>query len=343
MRSTKTSVPTASTKPAKPAGSTDRRSVLAALGLSAATVASWPTARHVLHPTSAQAKPMSEIEVTEVAAGVFVHTGHHALYAPDNHGDISNAAFVIGGDAVAVIDTGGSYWVGTGLKAAITERTDRPVRFVINTHMHPDHIFGNAAFSGENTAFVAHHKLARGLAARAERYLAINRELLGEEGFTGTKIVMPTQGLTETTTLDLGDRTLKLIPRATAHTDNDLTILDDKTKTLFAGDLVFSGHVPTLDGSIVGWRQVLTDLAMENPSKIVPGHGPASLETAQAIDPMTRYIDEIISGVRRTINGGETLSSAIKTVGWNLKNDWQLFSEYHGRNVSAAFAELEWE
>jgi quinoprotein relay system zinc metallohydrolase 2 len=281
--------------------------------------------------------------VIEVAPSVFVHRGQHAIFTPENKGDISNPGFVVGTDAVAVIDTGGSPVVGRALKAAVTEVTDKPIRYVINTHMHPDHVFGNVAFAGEGTTFVGHHKLERGLLARADRYLAINKDLLGAAAFEGTKIIPPGQKVEGTATLDLGGRSLELNAQPTAHTDNDLTVTDSATGTVFMGDLLFVEHIPTIDGSIKGWMALLERFGTAPPAQVVPGHGPAALSWADAATPLQRYLSAVATDVRALIKQGKTLGEATETAGLAEKDAWVLFEEYHKRNVSAAFAELEWE
>lgn len=318
----------------------DRRMVLGALGGLAALAAGLPApGRKAAAEIAKSPSPF----VTEIAAGVYAHKGHITEYAPDNEGDIANAGFIVGRDAIAVIDTGGSARVGSRLREAVRSVSQLPIRYVINTHMHPDHVFGNAAFEADQPAFVGHHKLARGLSARAERYIAINKEALGEDAFAGTKVVLPTLPISEATTLDLGGRAIVLEPQKTAHTDNDLTIRDVESGTLFLGDLVFAEHCPTLDGSILGWQAVLDALTKTPAPRVVPGHGPASMAWPDAARPLQHYLKVLTDEIRVLIKDNRTLSEATSRVGLSERNAWQLFQEYHARNVSAAFAELEWE
>lgn len=310
-----------------------RRQVLgAALVMSAS-----PVLRHF------PAMAATSLAVSEVAPGVFVHQGRYELQSPENLGDMANASFVIGGDAVAVIDTLGSFKAGQELRAAIRALTDRPIRYVINTHMHPDHVFGNAAFKEDVPHFVAHDKMARGLAARAERYLAINKDMLGADAFEGIEVILPTHPVEDKLTLDLGGRSLICEAQRTAHTDNDLIVTDTATDTLILADLLFSVHLPTLDGSIRGWLSLLDDLARRKAARVVPGHGPHAMQLPGALEPERRYLATLANDARRLIKDGKTLAEAMQTAGFREQSSWKLFETYHPRNVSAAFAELEWE
>lgn len=283
------------------------------------------------------------IGVIEIAPGIFVHAGKYELVNSENRGDISNAICIIGAAAVAVIDTSGSYAAGKDLREAISRITGKPIRYVINTHMHPDHVLGNAAFKSPGVEFVGHHKLPAALYARRDSYLTNARLRVGDAAFAGTEIIPPAVLVNDTLDLDLGGRTLTLKARPTAHTDNDLTIFDSATGTFFLGDLLFSGHVPTLDGSIVGWLNLIPVLKREKAGRAVPGHGPKTMPWPDAIAPVERYLNVLAGDVRRMIKDGKTIEEAVATAGQSERGKWALFDAHHPRNVTAAFTELEWE
>lgn len=283
------------------------------------------------------------LPLVEVADGVHVAQGRHELFTAENGGHIANLSVIVGSEGVAVVDTGGSIAVGRALLAAIRAKSELPVRYVINTHMHPDHVFGNAAFVGEGTVFAGHFKLPRALAARGERYISANGADLGAEAFDGTRIIPPGLLVEDRMTLDLGGRPLTLVARKTSHTDNDLTVRDEKTGTLILGDLLFSGHIPAVDGSLKGWLKLLDELRGEAAERGVPGHGPASMPWPAALDDETRYLETLARDVRAVIKSGGTLEQAVQTAGQSERASWLLFDQFHARNVSAAFAELEWE
>jgi quinoprotein relay system zinc metallohydrolase 2 len=292
---------------------------------------------------SAFAADDAEFALREIADGVFAFQGVNALMHPENEGAICNLGVVVGSDAVAVIDSGGSMAEAKAFIAAIARVTAKPVRYLVNTHVHPDHIFGNAAFRSLGPTVVGHRNLPAALEARGEYYLRSYREQLGDKLMEGIEIVSPTLLVEDALELDLGGRVLQLKAWEAAHTDNDLTVLDAASGTLFAGDLVFMGHLPTLDGSLLGWLRQMEALAGIDAARVVPGHGPAPSEWPGALDDERRYFDVLAGDLRQAIKEGTPLAEAVKTAGRSEAPNWALFDDYNERNATTAYAELEWE
>ena len=288
---------------------------------------------------AAQAAPLP---VTEIAPGVFVHQGAHEDFGEGYHGDIANIGFVIGRDAIAVIDTGGSLRIGQSLREAIRARSSLPIRYVINTHVHSDHIFDNAAFEQDQPQFIGHQKLARAMRARAGSYQANLKTMLGAAA-EGSRIVLPTREVVSEMQLDLGGRKLQLRAWLPAHTDHDLTVFDEQSSSLWMGDLLFVERTPTIDGDVKGWIAAIATLEAMPASRAIPGHGPVVTDKAEFLQRQRRYLQQLVDDIRRGIAAGLPMQQVVRDAAVSERSQWQLFDNANASNTELLYPALEWE
>ncbi len=280
--------------------------------------------------------------VENAGDGIYVHHGVHLDIDDGYQGDICNASFVVGSKGVAVIDTGGSLKVGKQLRDAIRKVTPLPVLYVINTHVHPDHIYGNAAFLEDKPEFIGHDRLATVMELRREQYAKLNARLLGEDA-KGSELVKPTVSVKTTLELDLGDRKLMLTAHPVAHTNTDVSVMENKTSTLFAGDLLFIERTPVLEGDIKGLIAEIEKLKSSSAKQVVPGHGPVTKDWIKALDDAQYYLNVLLTDIRASIKKGESMESAMSSAAATEKGKWKLFDIANRRNVNTIYPALEWE
>lgn len=289
----------------------------------------------------ADVKPAA-FTLENIGNGIYVHHGAHLDIDTGYQGDICNMSVIVGSKGVAVIDTGGSLKVGSQLRDAIQKITPLPILYVINTHVHPDHVYGNAAFVNDKPQFVGHAKLADAMQIREEAYTKLNEKYLGNDA-KGTVIVKPTMPISAPTTLDLGGRTLSITPYANAHTNTDISMIDSQTKTLFTGDLLFIDRTPVVEGDIKGLITALETLKKSDVNQVVPGHGAVTKNWQAAIDNELRYLNVLLADIRAAIAKGSSMESAMKSAANSEKDQWVLFDIANRRNVNTLFPALEWE
>jgi quinoprotein relay system zinc metallohydrolase 2 len=287
------------------------------------------------------AAPAHAWPTAEVAPGIHIRRGLNEDVSATNDDAIANIGFIVGRDAVAVTDSGGSLSDGLRLRARIREVTPLPIRYVLMSHVHPDHVFGAGAFAADHPVFVGHAGLPRALSLRWEYYRTRIEAILGKD--TVGAVVMPTLLVHDQAKIDLGDRVLELQAHGIAHTDSDLTVLDRRTRTLIAADLLFVERVPSLDGSLKGWLKELAVLKALAAQRAVPGHGPVSVEWPQGCRDLERYLGVLLRETRDALKRGLEIDAAAKTVALSERSRWKLFDDYNGHNVIQAFKELEWE
>ncbi|TDX29755.1 quinoprotein relay system zinc metallohydrolase 2 [Rhodovulum visakhapatnamense] len=284
-----------------------------------------------------------ELAFDEIAPGVLVHRGEVAEADRGNLGDIANIAVVIGTRSVAVIDSGSARWIGEAVWRAIRARTALPVSHVILTHVHPDHVFGATALTEAGAMVVAHAGLARALADRQAGYLDSLGRLIGPAALIGTVPPPVGRAVSGEAEIDLGGRVLRLRAWPPAHSGTDVTVLDSASGVLFAGDLVFDGHLPALDGTVRGWAAVLEEMRQDGASLVVPGHGGPVLPWPAGGAATARYLEVLARDARAAVAKGERLGDAVGHIAAEERGRWRLFDAFNARNATVAFTEMEWE
>ena len=292
----------------------------------------------------AQEKPAqtTDFAIEDIGNGIYVHHGKHLDIDEGYQGDICNISFVVGSLGVAVIDTGGSLKTGNKLRDAIKKVTDKPILYVINTHVHPDHIFGNAAFVQDKAQFVGHEKLAVAMQLRKEAYDKLNLKYMGDDA-KGSEIVLPTIQVKAPIELDLGDRKLTVTPYPAAHTNTDVSVIDSKTSTLFTGDLLFIERTPVLEGDIKGFIAAIDTIKTYPVKQVVPGHGPFTKGWVQALNNEQRYLNALLTDMRANIKAGKSMGEAMDTAASGERDKWLLFDIANRRNVNTLYPALEFE
>lgn len=284
------------------------------------------------------------IHFEEVAPGIFVHQGEHLDVDETYHGDIANIGFIVGEEAIAVVDTGGSLEIGRELELAIKKISNLPIKYVINTHVHLDHIYGNAIFKKRGTDFIGHIELPRAMIARKDFYEKTNLQYLEippEESIQipPTILIKPNQSKN----FDLGNRIIKITGYPISHTNTDITVEDLKTKTLWAGDLLFIERTPVIDGDVHGFIAVINEILKLDVIQVIPGHGSPTKEWREAFKKEQDYFKLLRDEVRLAIDDDQDLQLTIETAGQTESKKWELFEIQNARNINKIFPMMEWE
>ena len=279
----------------------------------------------------------------EVADKIYVHFGFQEDANKINKGDISNIGFIVGDKSILVIDTGGTPSIGEALYKKINDISDLPISSVVITHSHPDHYFGTNVFINESIDIIGHSKLQRSLDANFEFYKNLQLVNTRDESvkefknFEITKFV----NVDENLTIDLGNRIVEIKAWQSGHTDNDLSIFDKKTRTLWTEN-IFVRRTPSIRASVKGWKKNLEETNKMDINLIIPGHGPVKKKN-EALEPMMSYFNRLIDNTRKFHKNNFSLTKAIETFPSENIENWLLYNIYHPSNITKVYTELEWE
>jgi len=232
--------------------------------------------------------PSAFADLTRLSENVYSYVGEKD--ASPSHSFAANAGIVIGRDGVLVVDTLISAKEGERFLADIRKITKKPIKYVVNTHTHLDHAFGNCVFA-ELGATVISHSADKVLLAKSGTDILKNAEAYGlkQEEMAGTTIVLPAMTFSERMSIDLGGVEIELIRTAPSHTSGSLVVWLPQQKILFSGDILFTDFHPFLaDGDLSGWGKTIDNLLSMDAERIIPGHGP--LSTKKDLQEMKAYL-----------------------------------------------------
>lgn len=210
------------------------------------------------------------LKAQTIADGVHLFEGRTEHFTRSNGGNIVNTGYIETTAGAVVIDTGPSRRYGEQMRAAIEKQTGKGIAQVFVTHAHPDHFLGDQAFASDTLAALPDTRAA--IQTHGDD-LAANLYRMVGGWMEGTEAVAPGHDAKPGSVV-VGGRALRLLALA-GHTGADLAVYDEKTRTLFAGDLVFFQRAPTTPNADVGkWLSALDQLEKIDFAVLVPGHGP---------------------------------------------------------------------
>jgi glyoxylase-like metal-dependent hydrolase (beta-lactamase superfamily II) len=283
------------------------------------------------------------VQAQRVSATTWFVQGEAALGSSANRNFISNAGFVVTPQGVVVIDALGSPTLAEELIAAIRQVTAQPIRYVIVTHYHADHVYGLQAFKALGATIIAHRAGRDYLNSDTARLrLAASREDLFPWIDEQTHLVAADRWLDADAVIELGGESFHIHPVGPAHTPEDLVVQAEHAGVLFAGDLVFRGRIPFVgQADSRQWIASLGQLIALKPRIVVPGHGPLSTEPLADLQLTRDYLVHLRKAMLEAATQLEPFEEAYAKADWSRFEHLPLFRAANRMNAYNTYLLLE--
>jgi glyoxylase-like metal-dependent hydrolase (beta-lactamase superfamily II) len=285
-----------------------------------------------------------EMEVKKVSDHVYYVEGIPGI-ATDNEGFISNAGFVVTSDGVVVFDSLGTPSLAYKLVQKIKTITKQPIKKVVVSHFHADHIYGLQVFEEIGAEIIAPYG--------AQKYIRSDaaKERLEERQFSldpwvneNTRLVLPDTTVSKSTEFTMGGLTFTINFMGKAHSDGDLTMLVEPDKVLFSGDIIFQGRIPFVGSAdSKKWLETLTRLETEGLTALVPGHGPASSNPGNTISLTRSYLAHLRQVMGAGIEDFTPFDEVYADADWSKFKDLPAFDEGNRINAYQVYLSMEAE
>lgn len=251
--------------------------------------------------------------LTKITQNVYSYTDAKSATPQNSFG--ANAGIIIGRDGILVVDTLISAKEAKRFIRDIRAVSDKPIRYVVNTHHHLDHTFGNSEFVKLGAIVIEQENIKKILARYDEAAVrtAVRQIGLTDEDMKGTESFYPALTFNDRMTINLGDQKVELLFNGHSHTEDTISVYLPDKKVLFAGDLLFTNyHTNLTDADLKGWILALEAIKVMNAAVIIPGHGPVSgNKDIQAMKEYLSGFDKIAREGSAQGKNAETIASEI--------------------------------
>jgi glyoxylase-like metal-dependent hydrolase (beta-lactamase superfamily II) len=252
----------------------------------------------------------------------------------------ANAGFVIGDDAVIVIDTFANTDAAKQLLAEIRKRTKVPVKFVIDTHYHADHVAGNGVFLDAGAVVLAQRNVRGWIHSESLRMLG--KEAKPEQKAFIESLRPPTVVYDEGVDLYVGSREIQ-VRSFPGHTGGDSVVLIPDAKVAFGGDLFWRNTLPNMiDASTKPWIDTLNALVTSHGDySFVPGHGDVgNARDVAAFRDYLATLQKLVADMQAQAKSGKAIVEALMPTLTEQYGQWGFFQYFAEPNILQTDAEL---
>jgi len=286
---------------------------------------------------------------TRVSEHVYFFHGQSGMASASNKGFMSNAGFVVTDDSVIVFDALGTPALGEAMLAAIKKITPKPVRRVIVSHYHADHIYGLQSFKAQGIEIWAHENGQEYLRSDiARQRLAERKTDLFPWVNEHTRLIAADRWLSfknaKSIPFESGGVRFRIIDSSGAHSPEDIMLFVENDRVLFAGDLYFTGRIPFVgNADSKAWLAALDRMLEVQPVTVIPGHGAASSNTKQDMQLTKDYLIFLRKKMGEAVTDMVDFDEAYKKVDWTPFEKYPAFQQANRLNAYGTYILMEQE